>query len=120
MADPTTTAEEIEDASITLPKAIMWSVAPNAFLGILLIVTLCFTAGDIEAIQQTRTGEPFIQIFYNATESKAGASAMTAIVVVLLCSCCFSEVATSSRQLWSFARDRGFPASPYLSKVCML
>jgi amino acid transporter len=67
-------AEEIEDASLTLPKAIIWSVAPNAVLGLLMIVTLAFTAGDIPSILKSATGEPFIQIFYNATQSRAGAS----------------------------------------------
>lgn len=110
-------AEEIQDASVTLPKAIMWSVAPNAVLGLLVIVTLAFCSGDIEEVLATRTGEPFVQIFYNATGSKAGASCMVAIVIVLLVSCCFSEVATASRQLWSFARDCGFPASRWLEHV---
>ncbi|KAI6806520.1 hypothetical protein KC342_g18946, partial [Hortaea werneckii] len=69
-------AEELYDASITLPKAIMWSVAPNACLGILVILTLAFCSGNIEEVLQTRTGEPFVQIFYNATGSKAASSVM--------------------------------------------
>ncbi|KAI7107712.1 amino acid transporter-like protein [Hortaea werneckii] len=64
-------AEELYDASITLPKAIMWSVTPNACLGILVIVTLAFCSGNIEKVLQTRTGEPFVQIFYNATGTKS-------------------------------------------------
>ena len=95
----------------------MWSVAPNACLGILVISTLAFCSGDIEEVLQTRTGEPFVQIFYNATGSKAAASVMVTIVIILLISCCFSEVATASRQLWSFARDKGLPASTWLEKV---
>ncbi|KAI7463086.1 amino acid transporter-like protein [Hortaea werneckii] len=110
-------AEELHDASITLPRAIMWSVAPNACLGILVISTLAFCSGDIEEVLQTRTGEPFVQIFYNATGSKAASSVMVTIVIILLISCCFSEVATASRQLWSFARDKGLPASTWLEKV---
>lgn len=82
-----------------------------------MITTLAFTAGDIPSILDSATGEPFIQIFYNATHSRGGATVMTAIVVVLLVSCCFSEVATASRQLWSFARDKGFPGSSWLSHV---
>jgi hypothetical protein len=101
-----------------LPRAIMWSVAPNAIIGLLVIVTLAFTSGDVQQLMATPTGEPFIQIFYDVTQSKAAATVMASIVVILLCSCCFSEVATSSRQLWSFARDRGFPASSWLSHVC--
>jgi choline transport protein len=96
----------------------MWSVAPNAIIGLLVIVTLAFTSGDVQQLMATPTGEPFIQIFYDVTQSKAAATVMASIVVILLCSCCFSEVATSSRQLWSFARDRGFPASSWLSHVC--
>ncbi|KAI7509426.1 amino acid transporter-like protein [Hortaea werneckii] len=110
-------AEELHDASITLPKVIMWSVAPNACLGLLVILTLAFCSGDIEEVLQTRTGEPFVQIFFNATGSRAAASVMVAIVITLLISCCFSEVATASRQLWSFARDKGLPASSWLEKV---
>ncbi|KAK0971669.1 hypothetical protein LTR54_017732 [Friedmanniomyces endolithicus] len=110
-------SEEIEDASLTLPKAIIWSVAPNAVLGLLMIVTLAFTAGDVPSILHSATGQPFIQMFFNATQSHAGTTVMAAIIVVLLCSCCFSEVATASRQLWSFSRDRGFPGSDWLSVV---
>lgn len=113
-------AEEISDSSLVLPRAIMWSVAPNALLGLLVIITLAFTSGDLERVLSTSTGEPFIQIFYDVTGSRAAATIMASIVVILLCSCCFSEVATSSRQLWSFARDRGFPASSWLSEVSKL
>jgi amino acid transporter len=84
----------------------MWSVAPNAILGLLVIITLAFTAGDVQQVMQTPTGEPFIQVFHDVTGSKASATVIASIVLVLLCSCCFSEVATSSRQLWSFARQR--------------
>ena len=113
----TPTAEEIQDASLTLPKAIMWSVVPNAALGFLMGVTLIFTLGDINDILATATGQPFIQVFFNATNSYAGTNTMVAIVVILLTSCCISEVATASRQIWSFARDRGLPASGWLSQV---
>ncbi|RMX82637.1 hypothetical protein D0869_05903 [Hortaea werneckii] len=96
---------------------IMWSVAPNACLGLLVILTLAFCSGNIDEVLQTRTGEPFVQIFYSATGSKAASSVMVAIVIILLISCCFSEVATASCQLWSFARDNGLPASSWLERV---
>jgi amino acid transporter len=111
------TAEEIQDASITLPKAIMWSVVPNTTLGFLMAITLIFSLGNIENILATATGQPFIQVFFNATGSYAATNAMTAIVVVLLVCCAISELATCSRQIWSFARDRGLPFSGWLSRV---
>jgi len=42
-------AEEVNDASRTLPKALFWGVALNAVLGYLAIFTLCFTIDDPEA-----------------------------------------------------------------------
>lgn len=111
------TAEEINDASTTLPKAIMWSIGLNAVMGFIMAVTLIFTLGDVESILSTPTGYPFIQAFYNGTRSLALTNFMTAIIIICLTSCCISEVATASRQIWSFARDKGLPFSGFLSQV---
>ncbi|KIW50408.1 hypothetical protein PV05_11997 [Exophiala xenobiotica] len=110
-------SEEIWDASLTLPRAMMWSVAVNATLGFLMAVTLIFTLGDIDSLFESVARQPFIQVFYNATHSLGGTNAMTALVIILLASCCVSEVATASRQLWSFARDGGLPGSNWLLRV---
>ncbi|GAB7351785.1 hypothetical protein MBLNU459_g2359t1 [Dothideomycetes sp. NU459] len=110
-------SEEIEDASLTLPKAMMWSVATNATLAFLMAVTLIFTLGDIDNILASPTRQPFIQVFYNATGSYGGTNTMCAIIVIMLWSCCISEVATASRQVWAFARDEGLPYSTWLAVV---
>ena len=113
-------AEEIQDASITLPKALMWSMVPNAALGFIMAITIIFTIGDIDSVLYTETFNPFIQLFFNATQSYAATNCMTAVVIILLTSCCISEVATASRQIWSFARDRGLPGSLWLAEVSHL
>jgi len=60
-------AEELQDASITMPKAIMWTVGPNAAFGFLMAITLCFTVGpDLTAIRDTPIGQPFIQVYFKA------------------------------------------------------
>ena len=110
-------AEEIENASETLPRALMSGVAVNGVLGFLMVVTLCFTLGDVRNILATPTGYPFIQIFYNATQSYIATNVMTSIVIVVFTSAVISEIATSSRQLWSFARDGGLPFSSFIAKV---
>ncbi|KAK4550795.1 hypothetical protein LTR36_000375 [Oleoguttula mirabilis] len=110
-------SEELQDASLTMPRAIMWTVGPNAAFGFLMAVTLIFTLGDIDDILATTTGQPFIQVFYNGTRSLVATNFMVSIVIVCLTSCCISEVATASRQLWSFARDNGLPGSKWLSYV---
>lgn len=110
-------AEEVKDASATMPKAIMWSVVLNTLMGFIMAVTLIFTLGDVTSILDTPTRYPFIQVFYNATRSLAATNVMVAIIIICLTSCCISEVATASRQIWSFARDKGLPFSGFLSHV---
>lgn len=110
-------AEEIRDASETLPKAMITSVGLNAASGFIVLVTVCFTMGDINDVLSTNTGYPFIQVFYNATNSLPGTNTMTAIIVLTLTASSITEVATASRQLWSFARDRGLPFSEFFAKV---
>lgn len=110
-------SEEIKDASIILPRAIMWAAGVNGSLGFVMVITFCFTLGDVLDILQTPTGYPFIQVFYNATQSNAGTSVMTAILIVNITSACISTVATASRQTWSFARDKGLPFSSFISYV---
>jgi len=77
-------AEEVNDASRTLPKALFWGVALNAVLGYLAIFTLCFTIDDPEAVLSGSTGYPFIQLFYNVTKSYAGTNVMVAIIIITL------------------------------------
>ncbi|KAK3353305.1 amino acid permease [Lasiosphaeria hispida] len=110
-------AEEIKDASIVLPKAIMWAATVNGSLGFIMTITFCFTLGSVFEIIGSPTGYPFIAAFYGATGSYAGTSIMTAIIIVNITSACISTVATVSRQTWSFARDGGLPFSSVISHV---
>ncbi|KAJ5710387.1 hypothetical protein N7488_004543 [Penicillium malachiteum] len=110
-------SEEIKDASETLPKAMMSSVAVNGVLGFIMLVTLCFTLGEVDSVLETPTGFPFIQIFYNTTGSLPATNAMTAVLVITLTASTITEVATASRQLWSFARDEGIPFSSFFAYV---
>ncbi|KAK1079465.1 hypothetical protein LTR48_008108, partial [Friedmanniomyces endolithicus] len=80
-------------------------------------VTYIFCIGDLDSVMNTAYGQPFIQVFFNATQSNAGTTVMVVIIIVMLTSAAIGEVATASRQLWSFARDEGLPGSTWLSKV---
>ena len=73
--------------------------------------------GDVATVLATPTGYPFIQVFYNATRSKGGATAMTSIMIVLSTANGMTNMATASRQLFAFARDRGVPFSDWFQKV---
>lgn len=110
-------SEEIKDASIVLPRAIMTAATVNGSMGFIMTITFCFTLGNAMDIIMSPTGYPFIQAFYNVTKSNVGTSVMTAIIIVNITSACISTVATVSRQTWSFARDGGLPFSSFISNV---
>ena len=89
----------------------------NGALGFAAFVALLFSIGNIDNALHTLTGYPFIEIFYGATTSKAGTTVMTSVIIVLIICATFGYVASSSRQPWAFARDRGVPISSALAKV---
>lgn len=95
----------------------MWGVFLNAILGFIVVLTLCFAITDPKSLLSSPTGYPFIQLFYNVTNSYVGADIMVAMVIITLIFAVISEIATASRQIWSFARDNGLPFSRWLAKV---
>ena len=111
-------AEEVKDSSLILPRSIMASLFLNGALGFTMLVTYCFCLGNnVDELLKTPTGYPFIQVFYNVTNSAGGASAMTAILITMTVCSAISNVATASRQLFAFARDGGMPCSAFLAHV---
>lgn len=106
-------SEETNDASKTIPLVVLWSVAGNAAMLLIVGITFISCLGDLDSVLNSPTGQPMIQVFYNATQSVAGTSVMVAVVVVIFMSACVGQVATSSRQMWSFARDQGMRSWAY-------
>lgn len=93
------------------------AVIVNAIMGFVMLVTICFTLGDVDNVLASATGYPFIQVFFNTTGSYAATNAMAAVLVITLTASTITEVATASRQLWSFARDRGVPFADFFGYV---
>jgi choline transport protein len=95
-------AEELQDASRSLPLAMVWTAIVNGAMGFVMIVTFCMTIGDVDTALASPTGYAFIEVFCNATHSKAGTSVMVALFIIMLLFGCVTNFATSSRQLWAF------------------
>lgn len=110
-------SEEIKDASRIVPRAMVATAVLNGIMGFAMIITYCFCIVDLDAALASNTGYPFIDVFYSATNSKGGATAMASILIVLLSCSCISALATASRQCFAFARDEGLPFSKTLAKV---
>ncbi|KAL9024284.1 MAG: hypothetical protein Q9180_007947, partial [Flavoplaca navasiana] len=58
----------------------------------------------------------YIATFFGFAQSIAGATAMTCILIILLQFCVVTNLTTASRQLFSFARDRGTPFHTFFER----
>ncbi|KAF2187358.1 amino acid transporter [Zopfia rhizophila CBS 207.26] len=110
-------AEEMPHASRNVPLAMVGSVTVNGVLGLGYCIMLLFSTGPLEALLATPTGFPFMQIFFDATESAAGATVMSIIITLIAIAATAAGITSTSRTLWAFARDKATPFHGYLSHV---
>ncbi|KAJ5782953.1 hypothetical protein N7457_004727 [Penicillium paradoxum] len=110
-------SEEITNAAVAVPTSIMLSVLINGTLGFGMLIAMLFCSGDLEAALASPTGYPFIAIFQQATGSVAGTAVMGSIITTMGTTTSVGMLASTSRQFWSFARDRGIPGWRVWSKV---
>jgi choline transport protein len=110
-------SEETHNAAVVVPWNIIITIILNGLLGFGMLLTTLICMGDIEQALETSFHYPFIQILYDATNSKVGTTLMVCIILVLCYSATFGQYASASRQLWAFARDHGTPFSRRLMLV---
>lgn len=114
-------SEETEDASLSVPRAIVRSAVVGYAMTILTTILIIFSLGsDIDSLLSSPSGQPYQQVFYNATKDEVKTVVMVTFMLLLLF---FSQITTttaSSRQMFTFARDNGLPFSRFLSKVSPL
>lgn len=110
-------SEEIENASVIVPRAIMLSIFINGGLGFGMLIVTLFSLNDVDKVFNTATGYPFMEIFLQSTRSVAGATIMASILTVMQYCANVGLLASASRMCWSFARDRGLPGWRLLQLV---
>ena len=69
-------AEEMEAASIVIPRSMIASVGFNGLLGFAMVMVTLFSLGDQEMVSNSPTQFPFMQIFLDSVRSNGGASVM--------------------------------------------
>ena len=82
-----------------------------------MYIVILFGIGDPEKTLTTPIGWPFVQIFYTATQSKAGTTVMTSLLIAMYNFATFGFSAAASRQAWAFSRDSGLPFSNIFDQV---
>ncbi|KAJ5625824.1 Amino acid/polyamine transporter I [Penicillium lagena] len=110
-------AEEVVNASTIVPWCMIGTILLNGSLGFAIVLAFLFCIGDVGKAMNSATGYGFIEVFFNATQSHAGASVMAAIPTALVICASFGFLASASRLTWAFARDRGLPFSKFLSHL---
>ena len=109
-------AEEVEDAGRSVPIAIVWSYVLNGLMGFILLISYLFAIPSVDDALNDPSTYPFIYAFRNAVPT-AGVNGLTSLVLILVVASNISFNAATSRQTWSFARDRGLPFSNWIGHV---
>lgn len=111
-------AEEVRDAGRYVPISLFWSYVGNGILAIILLATYLFSIKDLEeALDETYSdGYPFLYVFKTAMPL-AGVNALTIIVLILVIAANVSFNASTARQTFAFARDKGLPFSRWIGHV---
>lgn len=93
------------------------SVYIGAITGFVFLIAVCFCIGDITTVAETPTLVPLIQIYFDSTNSNAGACVLASLIVIIDLGCANALLAEGSRSLYAFARDHGLPFSSLISRV---
>lgn len=89
----------------------------NMLLDRVLCANVCsFCITDLETYLNG-SEFPVIDIIYRATNSKAATCVLGGLLILLLFFSTVTTVASASRQVWAFSRDRGFPFSSWICHV---
>ncbi|THC91345.1 hypothetical protein EYZ11_009183 [Aspergillus tanneri] len=110
-------SEEIENASVVVPKSMVSAFLLNIPFAFGLLLSLLFSMPDVQGALDSPTGFPFIFVFQQAFKDKAGSTVLVAVVLILLIMITISSLASASRQTFAFARDNGLPFSEWLAAV---
>jgi choline transport protein len=113
-------AEELKDASRQLPRAMVATALTNYFVGFVMLLAFIFVVGNVEEVLASPTGLPYIQVIWNATQSRGPTVVLVAIMILSFVFTTINVNVTASRQIWAFARDGGLPFSGWISYVSQL
>lgn len=113
-------AEETKNASVIVPRCMLWSYVLNGSMGFVMLITYCFCLTNVEAALDPKmnpSGFPYIYVFQTGTGSNGGAIGLTSIILILGIAGATSFFASTSRQTFAFARDNGLPGYKWVGQV---
>ena len=109
-------AEEVDDPTRRIPKAMMLTILVGGVSGLLSYIGYVLAAPDLQAIVDGEDPDPIPAILVSALGT-AGSKVFLCAAVIAFISCVLSLQAAGSRLLYASARDRMLPMSGWLSHM---
>ena len=109
-------AEEVADPTRRIPKAMMLTILIGGVSGLLSYAGYVLAAPNLQAIVDGEVADPIPAILEDAL-GLAGSKVFLVIAVTAFVSCVLSLQAAGSRLIYSSARDKMLPMSPWLSHM---
>ncbi|KAM5346214.1 hypothetical protein ACJ41O_009219 [Fusarium nematophilum] len=110
-------AEEVVNPERVIPIAVMGTVVMGFCTAWTIAIAMLFSIHDFDAMAATPTGVPILELFQQALCNRAGSIALLSLIILTGCGCLIASHTWQARLCWSFARDKGLPASGFLARV---
>lgn len=107
-------AEEVQGSSRVTPQTMTWAYMANVLLAFTMMLVFLFGMTDVATA--TTEAFPFVWVLRNSL-STVGATAITALMFILIVMTTTNCFASTARQVFAFARDGGLPFSSWMKKV---
>lgn len=101
-------SEEIEDASVVVPRAMVTSFFANGFMGLVVLMSFLFCIPNVEDALNDPTGYSFLFVL-RSSMSNGAINGITMIVLLLMLASNVNFFASTSRQAFALACDNGLP-----------
>ncbi|BCS20185.1 putative GABA permease [Aspergillus puulaauensis] len=110
-------SEEATNAARAVPLGVLWSSGLCGILGFLSLAIIAAVINkDLEAVMNTKFGQPMAQIYYDCL-GKPGALGFMAALAAVQFFMGLSLVLSASRQSWAFSRDGALPFFSFFRHV---
>lgn len=108
-------SEETYKANKNIPRAMIGAIIINGLAGFSYILTVLYAITNPNDVLVLPL--PIIGVFQQATHNAKATTAMMSAVILIFIMALFGIVASTSRLMWAFARDKGLPCSAYVSHL---
>ncbi|KAF5572236.1 choline transporter [Fusarium pseudocircinatum] len=98
-------SEELPNPDKNVPRAMYLTLLMGLGTSVPFVMSLLFSCTDFQVVASSEL--PILEIYLQATGSKAGATVLTLLILLVFIGSAVGATLTAGRLLWAFARDNG-------------